>query len=72
MARLQREVLEAEKTLRASELESSDDHLDLAVLDAQRGALVEAGQRGILESDAVEERLADIDDQLLKIREKEH
>jgi len=72
MARLQREVLEAEKTLRASELESSDDHLDLAVLDAQRGALVEAGQRGILESDAVDERLAEIDDQLLKIREKEH
>lgn len=72
MALLQREVLEAEKTLRASELEESDDHLDLAVLDAQRGALVEAGQRGILEGDAVEERLADIDERLLKIREKEH
>ena len=72
MALLQREVLEAEKTLRASELEGSDDHLDLAVLDAQRGALVEAGQRGILEGDAVEERLADIDERLLRIREKEH
>ena len=74
MARLQREALDAERTLRASEMVGGDAlaHVDLAVLDAQRGALVEAAQRGVLESEAVEQRLAEIDERILELREKEH
>lgn len=71
-ATLQRQVLEAERTLRAVEIEGEDPHLDLAVLDAQRGAVVEAGRRGILEAAAVEKELAAIDEQILRLREQEH
>lgn len=72
MAQLQRRVLDSDAVLRASELEGNGAHLDLAVLDAQRGALVEAGQRGILETEAVEQRLAEIDERIFALREKEH
>jgi CPA1 family monovalent cation:H+ antiporter len=71
-AALQRDVLEAEAILRASELEGNGAHIDLAVLDAQRGALRDAVQRGILEAEAVEAQLEAIDERILAIREKEH
>ncbi|MBZ0119256.1 MAG: sodium:proton antiporter, partial [Sandaracinaceae bacterium] len=70
-ALLQREALRSESVLRAAELSGERSHVDMAVLDAQRGALVEAARRAVLEEDAVRERLAEIDEEILRQREKE-
>src|SRR5690606_29176516 len=50
---LQRDALESERLLRAAEIQGDGAHAEMAVLDAQRGALVEAARRGILEDQAV-------------------
>ncbi|AKF04144.1 Na+/H+ antiporter [Sandaracinus amylolyticus] len=71
-ARLQRELLEAERTLRAAEIEGDDVHVETAVLDAQRAALIDAVRRGVLEGDAAEAQLAAIDERILRLREQEH
>lgn len=70
-AALQRDALESERILRAAELESDRSLLDLAVLDAQRGALVDAARRGILDGDAVESEVGEIDEAILRLREEE-
>ncbi|MDQ3031818.1 MAG: cation:proton antiporter [Myxococcota bacterium] len=70
-ARLQREAIDAEQILRTSEIEGDDALVESAVLDAQRGALVEAGRRGVLEADVVESQIAEIDRSLLQLRERE-
>lgn len=70
-ASLQREALDAEHILREAEIQGDDNHVEAAVLDAQRGALVEAGRRGALEADVVEAQIAEIDRSLLELRERE-
>jgi monovalent cation:H+ antiporter, CPA1 family len=70
-AALQRETLDAEHTIRAAELSGDGTHVDIAVLDAQRGALVDAARRGILEADVVEKKLEELDEAILRARERE-
>lgn len=70
-AAMQRDALDSERVLRAAELESDRNHLELAVLDAQRGALVEAARRGILDADAVHAQVDEIDAAILRLREEE-
>ncbi|HEY8427795.1 MAG TPA: sodium:proton antiporter, partial [Sandaracinaceae bacterium] len=70
-AALQRIVLDAERVLRGAELEGSGGHIERAVLDAQRAALVDGVRRGILEPDAVEKQLNEIEERILRLREEE-
>lgn len=70
-AQLQRDVLAAERVLRAADVEGNDHHVTAAVLDAQRGALAEAARRGVLDQDAATELLGDIDERMLRLREGE-
>ncbi len=72
MADLQREALEAERLLRVTEIDTTDVHVDAAVLDAQRGALVEAARRGVLDTEAADALTAELDERLLCLREKDH
>lgn len=72
MADLQREALEAERLLRVTEIDTTDVHVDAAVLDAQRGALVEAARRGVLDTEAADALTAELDERLLRLREKDH
>ena len=69
-AELQREVLAAERVLRAAEIEGADLHVETAVLHAQRGALVAAAHRGILDDDAVGAHVAELDERILHARER--
>jgi monovalent cation:H+ antiporter, CPA1 family len=68
---LQRQVLEAERNLRGAEIEGDGAQLDRAVLEAQRIALADAVRRGVLNADAVQAELAEIDEKILRIRERE-
>jgi monovalent cation:H+ antiporter, CPA1 family len=70
-ALLQREALDAERTLREAEIEGGDGQVEAAILEAQRGALMDASRRGVLEADVVEEQTAEIDRSLLELREHE-
>lgn len=70
-ARLQREAIEAERALRELETAGDDVHVDTAVLDAQRVALMDGARRGVLDGDAVEELVETLDERLLKVRERE-
>lgn len=69
-AELQREVLAADRVLRTAEFEGDDPHVESAVLHAQRGALSEAVRRGILDSDAAELHLAELDERILRLRDR--
>lgn len=68
---LQREALDAERTLRETEIEGADGQVESAILEAQRGALVEAARRGVLDAEVVEEQTTEIDRSLLRLREHE-
>ena len=68
---LQRQALDAERTLREAEIEGGDGQVEAAILEAQRGALVDAARRGVLEADIVEAQTAEIDRSLLGLREHE-
>jgi monovalent cation:H+ antiporter, CPA1 family len=70
-ALLQREVLEAEHVLRAAEIGDDDPHVEAAVLDAQRGALAEAARRGVLDTEVADAKLAEIDERLLALQDRE-
>lgn len=68
-AALQRDALDAEHVLRATEIDVADEHVEAAVLDAQRGALADAARRGVLDADAAGRLLSEIDERLLRLRE---
>lgn len=70
-AQLQREALDSERVLRETEIGGGALHLELAVLDAQRGALTDAARRGVVDASVIEEQLAAIDERILRLREME-
>lgn len=69
-AELQREALDADRVLRAAEIVGDDLHVETAVLHAQRGALAEAAHRGILDTDATQAHLAELDERILSARDR--
>ena len=69
-AALQREVLACDRVVRAAEFEGDDLHVESAVLHAQRGALTEAVRRGILDEEAAGVQLADLDERILRARDR--
>lgn len=69
-AALQREALAADRVLRSAEIGGDDLHVESAVLHAQRGALAEAAHRGILDADAAQLHLAELDERILRARDR--
>ncbi len=70
-AALQREAIEAERVLRGAELEGDGFHIELAVLEAQRAALIDAARRSSIDSGVVGAQLDAIDAQILEMRARE-
>jgi len=61
-AAFQRQVIDAERVLRAPNQTADPDHIvDLAVLIAQKNALLEAARRGIISVETAESRAAELD-----------
>jgi monovalent cation:H+ antiporter, CPA1 family len=69
-ASLQRDALAADRVMRTAEIEGEDLHVEAAVLHAQRGALAEAAHRGTLDADAALAHLAELDERILKARDR--
>lgn len=69
-ARLQRTVLDAERTLRAVDGDADAHQARAAILDAQRAALADAQRRGILDEAAAAAKMAQVDEQRLELREE--
>jgi CPA1 family monovalent cation:H+ antiporter len=70
-AQLQRQAIDAEHLLRAAEIEGADVGVDIAVLEAQRGALIDAARRGVLEAELVAAKVSRVDEQLIRLRERQ-
>ena len=67
-AAFQRVIIGAEASLRTPEADAADDEIiDGAVLIAQKAALVEAAQRGLIASTTAEEQISDLDRRLLAL-----
>jgi monovalent cation:H+ antiporter, CPA1 family len=69
-AALQREALDADRVLRAAEIERDDLHVESAVLHAQRGALMAAAHRGTIDVNAAQAHVAALDEQILRVRDR--
>ncbi|MCZ7683868.1 MAG: cation:proton antiporter [Sandaracinaceae bacterium] len=70
-AALQRDAIEAERVLRGAELEGDGSHVELAILEAQRAALVDAARRSSIDVGVVGAQLDAIDAQILELRARE-
>ncbi len=70
-AALQRRALDAERVIREVEIKGEDVQVEVSILEAQRGALVAATRRGVLDADVAEQHLTEIDRSLLALREHE-
>ncbi len=69
----QRKVIEAERTLRASEAHNErDDVVDTALLYAQKAALLDAARRGLVPDVIAEREVGGIDDALLRMETAAH
>ena len=65
-AAFQRQIIAAERILRAPSAEAEPDHVsDLAVLTAQKTALMDAARRGIISSETAEARAAALDTEIV-------
>ena len=65
-AAFQRQIITAERVLHAPSVDTQPDHVsDLAVLNAQKTALLEAARRGIISVETAEARAADLDNQIV-------
>ena len=65
-ADFQRQIIGAERVLRGPHSEAEPDHFsDLAVLSAQKTALLEAARRGIISSETAEARAAELDTEIV-------
>jgi CPA1 family monovalent cation:H+ antiporter len=69
-AELQREAIAADRVLRAADIEADDPHVESSVLQAQRGALMEAAHRGTVDVDAAQAHVAELDERLLRVRDR--
>jgi monovalent cation:H+ antiporter, CPA1 family len=65
-AEFQRQIIDAERTLRGPGAEAKPDHFaDLSVFNAQKTALLEAARRGIISSESAESRAAELDTRIV-------
>jgi CPA1 family monovalent cation:H+ antiporter len=71
-AALQRDIVDAESTLRGHDGSAEHDmHVSRAVLNAQKVALLEASRKGVLTQDAAEGEVHGLDEALLRLRSKQ-
>lgn len=71
-ATFQRQVIEAEEVLRAPrDGHEPDRAADLALLHAQKSALMDAARRGIISAEAAEEHIAALDEQLISLNQEQ-
>ncbi|MDB4993678.1 MAG: Na+/H+ antiporter, partial [Myxococcaceae bacterium] len=71
-AELQRQVIEAEVVLRARPDEPGlDPHVEVSLLTAQKAALTDAARRGLVDNEAAEHLIAQLDRQLLGTKHHE-
>jgi CPA1 family monovalent cation:H+ antiporter len=71
-AAFQREIIGAERTLRAAGMRSHGDVIQPAVLIAQKAAILDAARRGLISDRTAGERVAALDAQLLQAAAGEH
>ncbi len=71
-AAFQRQVIAAEATLRGPDAEEARDELaELAILSAQKSALLDAARRGLISEDVANQRAGDIDRKLVGLQNLE-
>jgi CPA1 family monovalent cation:H+ antiporter len=71
-AAFQRDIIEAERTLRAAGLRSHDEVVLPAVLMAQKAAILDAARRGLITERTAGERVAAFDEKLLQVSADQH
>ena len=72
-AAFQRKIIAAEAALRGPAGEIARDALaDLAILNAQKAALLDAGRRSLISADVVQARVNEIDRDLIRMVDPEH
>jgi CPA1 family monovalent cation:H+ antiporter len=71
-AAFQRDIIEAERTLRAAGLHSHEDVVLPAVLVAQKAAILDAARRGLITERTASEHVAAVDEKLLAASAGEH
>jgi CPA1 family monovalent cation:H+ antiporter len=71
-AELQRQVIEAESVLRGRPDEPGlDPHVEISLLTAQKAALTDAARRGLVDNEAADHLIGELDRQLLATRHHE-
>ncbi len=72
-AAFQRRIIEAETALRgARALDAKDSFIELTLLQGQKTALMEAGQRGIIGLEVAENRIEELDRVRMELLNEEH
>ena len=71
-AAFQRDIIEAERTLRTAGMHSHDDIVLPAVLIAQKAAILDAARRGLITERTAGEHVAALDEKLLMVASGEH
>jgi CPA1 family monovalent cation:H+ antiporter len=71
-AAFQRDIIDAERTLRAAGMRSHGEVVLPAVLIAQKAAILDAARRGLITERTAGERVAALDEQLLEATAGEH
>ncbi|WP_394837907.1 sodium:proton antiporter [Pendulispora rubella] len=72
-AAFQRQIIASELALReARAIDAKDQFLELTLLQGQKAAVMEAGQRGIISLEVAEERLGELDKQRMALMNEEH
>jgi len=72
-AAFQRQIIASELALReARAIDAKDQFLELTLLQGQKAAVLEAGQRGIISLEVAEERIGELDKQRMALMNEEH
>jgi CPA1 family monovalent cation:H+ antiporter len=71
-AAFQRDIINAERTLRAADMHSHEDVVRPAVLIAQKAAILDAERRGLITERTASEYVATIDEKLLEATAGDH
>ncbi len=66
-AAFQRLVIDAEAVLRRAGDDATHDHVDVALLHGRKAALKEAARRGLIDGEAAEEQISELDRELVQL-----
>jgi Na+:H+ antiporter len=70
-ATFQHQVIQAEAALRAAHDSGGGRQVDLALLNAQKAALLEGARRGVLDADAANDQAGEIDRRIVELSERQ-